>query len=450
MKSTVAPLEGNKVKVSVEVDEVEFDKAIDAAFRKIANEVRIPGFRPGKAPRRILEARVGLEYARSQALQDSIPTFLAEAVRDNDVDIIAPPSIDIVSGADSGPVAFDAEIEVRPVVEVAGYGGLRVEIPNPVPSDEEVDAQIDRMRQPFAELNDVERAIADGDFVTVDLVGSRADKPLPGLNVSDYLYAVGSKQIVPELDEQLIGLVAPAHLEFTAPHPVEGQDPIDFVVDVKGTKERILPELNDSWAMEASEFDTVAELRADLISRLTTVRGMQAQMLLRDKVAESLAGLVDDEPPATLVNDEMQQRANDLVMRLQAQGLSVEQYLAGNGVTVEQFSDDLRGLAERGVKVDLALRAVATAEALEVDDDDVEMEYARLAERNNQKAKDVRKAYERNDAVSSLKAELRKRKALEWLVDHCEIVDPDGHPIDRAALNPTEADDDSAGEEAGE
>jgi trigger factor len=443
MQSTVHPLEGNKVRLSVSVDEAEFDKALDAAFRKIAHEVRIDGFRPGKAPRRILEARVGTEYARAQALQEAIPRYLADAVRANEVDIIATPKIDISSGQESGPVAFDAEIEVRPIVTVPGYGGLRVEIPSPLPSDDDVSAQIDRMRQPFAELNDVERPIIDGDLVTVDLVGSRDESPLPGLNVTDYLYAVGSKQIVPELDEQLIGMSAPAHLEFTAPHPIEGQDPIEFTVDVKDVKEKVLPALDDAWASEASEFNTFDALRADVARRLGVMRAMQSQMALREGVVDALVGLVDTDPPEPLVSDEVRQRIQSLVMRLEAQGISVEQYLAMQGKAVDEFTDDLKAVAAKGVKADLGLRAVAEAEALVATDDDIESEFANLALRSGQKAKDIRKAYQRNDAVVSLRAEIRKRKALEWLVEHCEVVDRDGNQIDRAALNPGVDSDDS-------
>ncbi len=172
MRSTVEPLEGNKVKVSVEVDEGEFDKAVDAAFRKIAREVRIPGFRPGKAPRKVLEARFGPDAARDQALRDSLPDFYVDAVKEHDVDAIAPPDIEITAGQEEGPVAFDAVVEVRPRIEVPGYGGLRVEIPSPEATDEEIDAQVDRLREQFAELAEVDRPAADGDVVTIGIHGT--------------------------------------------------------------------------------------------------------------------------------------------------------------------------------------------------------------------------------------------------------------------------------------
>ncbi|MCU1344098.1 MAG: tig [Acidimicrobiia bacterium] len=443
MKSTVEPLEGNKVKVSVEVDETEFDKAVDDAFRKIAREVNIPGFRPGKAPRRILEARIGPDYARQQALNDSIPSFLARAVAENEVDIIAPPKIDITSGAEEGPVAFDAEIEIRPQITVAGYGGLRIELPSPIPSDEEVDAQVERLRLPFAEMNDVERPIADGDFVLIDLNGSSEGQTLVGLDVTDYLYTVGSGQIVAELDEQLIGASAGDTIEFSAPHPVESRPDIDFAIVIKGVKERVLPEVNDEWAKQASEFDTADELRADLVKRMTAVRAMQGQMALRDRTVDALVQLVDEEPPDAMVNDELRSRVEDFIMRLQAQGMSVEQYLSISGGSAETITEELRTVAIQGVKADLALRAVAEAESLQASDEDLEEEFIRLAQGSKQKPAQIRKAYERSEAVPSLRAELRKRKALEWLVERVEIVDPEGKPIDRALLNPTSDSDDS-------
>ena len=171
VKTSVTELEDNKVKLSVEVDEQEFESALDAAFRKIAREVRIPGFRPGKAPRRLLEARLGEGVARGEALRDAIPDYYAKAVREHDVDVIAAPEIDITDGEEQGPIAFDAVVEVRPVVTVPGYESLRVTLPRPAATDEEIDAQIDRMRRQYAELETVERPAAEGDVVTIDVEG---------------------------------------------------------------------------------------------------------------------------------------------------------------------------------------------------------------------------------------------------------------------------------------
>src|SRR5438270_1419908 len=254
MRSTVEPLEGNKVKVSVEVDEAEFDKAIDAAFRKIARETRIPGFRPGKAPRRILEARLGTDVARQEAMHDSLPDFYVKALEEQEVDAIAAPEIEITSGRESGPVQFEAVVEVRPQVSVAGYQGLRVSVPSPDATDEDVDRQLDRLREQFGELQTVSRPGRDGDHVLIDLKGYRHSEQIEGLTADDFLYELGSGSVVAELDEQLRGAKPGDILKFTAAVPGQEEE-VGCQVMAKEVKEEILHEVTDGCASEASEFE---------------------------------------------------------------------------------------------------------------------------------------------------------------------------------------------------
>lgn len=437
MKSTVEPLEGNKVKLSVEVDQTEIDKAIDGAFKRIAREVRIPGFRPGKAPRRVLEARLGLEVARQEALREALPEWYAQAVVDNDVDVIAPPEIDITAGAEDGDVAFDAVVEVRPRINVAGYQSLRVPVPSPVVSDEDVDAQLERLRGQFGELQAVERPARDGDHVSIDIAGSVHDEPIDGLTADDYLYEVGSASIVPEMDDQLRGAKVGDILVFDAEHPDPDEEhAISLRILVKEVKEKVLPELNDEWANEASEFDTVDALRDDFRTRIGAVKRVQAQLALRQGVIAELVKLVDDEPPAALVDMEVDRRARDLVHRLQHQGASVEQYLMATGKTGEQLTDELKEQALEAVKADLALRAVTDAEGITADDGEVDAEVERLAQQLEQKPEKLRKELERGGQIEAVRSDVTRGKALEWLADHAEVVDEDGKVIDRALLEP--------------
>ena len=450
MKTTVEPLEGNKVKLSVEVDEDEFETAINAAFKKIAREVRIPGFRPGKAPRRILEARLGKDVARGQALQDSLPEYYAQAVREHDVDAIAAPDIDITDGEEDGKVAFDAVVEIRPTVSVGGYDSLRVTIPSPIPSNEELDEQLQRLRSQFGELETVDRPIVSDDYATIDIAGSQDGEPLEGLTADDYLYQVGSGALVAELDEQLAGTKPGDIVEFDAPHPSDEEaSPLHFRVLVKEVKERRLPDLDDEFAGEASEFDTLDELKADLENRLRQVKQMRAQMALREKVGEALADLVVDDIPDALVNSEMQERLNDLALRLQAQGLSLEQWLAGTGRSQEDLIGELRDTATTSAKVDLALRAVAEAEQIEATDEDLDQEVAVAAERLEIDPQKVRADLERADQVQAIRSDIKKRKALDRLVETVEIVDEAGNAIDRADLE-IDAGDETAGSEVDE
>ncbi len=456
MKTLVEPLEGNKVRLSIEVDESEFEPAIDAAFKRLAREVRLPGFRPGKAPRKLLEARLGTGVAREEAIREAVPGYYSDAIIEHEVDVIAQPEIDVTGGQESGPVTFDAVVEVRPVVEIAGYASLRVELPAPVVTDEEIDEQVDRMRAQYADLVTVDRPAKDGDIVKIDIEGSRDGEPIEGLSATGYAFEVGLGAVVPELDENLRGAQAGDHLEFSGDdhhhdedeldedgHPPHG--PIDFVVDVEEVQEKVLPELDDEWVKEASEFETVDELRADLAERMTRSRAAQAESALRERTAEALAALVDVEPPEAMVSGEMQQRIQDLALRLQAQGITLEQYLMMTGQPQDAFVESLREMAHEAVLVDLALRAVATAEGLEVSDDELDEEFAGVAERIGESAERVRSEFERNGQVPDVRSDIRKRKALDWLVERVEIVDPDGNPIDRAdLLAPLDPDDDEA------
>jgi len=444
MRSSVEPLEGNKVKLSVEVDEQEFDRAIDAAFRRIAQEVRIPGFRPGKAPRRLLEQRVGGEYARQEALREALPEYYAKAVHENDVDVIAPPEIDITSGEESGTVAFDAVVEVRPRISVPGYAGLQVTIPSPEVTDEEIDRQIDRLRNNLAELNPVDRPAQDGDHVTIDLTGAKekGGEPLEGLTATDFLYEVGSGTVLPELDDQIRATKPGDILEFTAKVPAAGDDAVHFRVLVKEVKEKLLPEVTDEWAGEASEFESVDELKGDIRSRLGAVKKLQAQMAVRDAVVSEIVNLVEDEPPEALVGAELERRIHDFGHRLEHQGVDLAQYMEASGTTQEEVIAQLRQTALSAVKADLALRAVAEAEGIVAGDDDVDAEIARLAERTGEKPQKVRQQLERGEQLPAVRSDIGKGKALEWLVEHVELVDEEGKPIERSALELVSPEDD--------
>ena len=429
MKSVVETLEGNKVKLSVEVEASEFETAVDAAFRRIAREVRIPGFRPGKAPRRILEARLGREAGRQEALRESLPGYYAQAVRDHEVDAIAPPEIDITAGETDGPVSFDAVVEVRPQLQLAGYEGLRVEVPSPEVGDDDIAAHLDRLRGGFAELRTVERPAAKGDSVTLALRATRDGAEVAGMTLDDYSYEVGSGALIPEVDEKLEGLAAGESATFTA----ESVD-AELTVTVSAVQEKVLPELTDEWASDASEFETVDELRADIVKRLTTVKKVQASMALRNATVDALVQLVDDEPPAALVDAEVERRAHDLGHRLEAQGATIADWLAATGQSEADVVAEWRAAAVPAVKADLALRAVAEAEKLEVTEADVDEELERLASGYRVPADQIRAQLERGGQMPAVRSDLKKNKALAWLLDHVEIVDPEGRPVDRAAL----------------
>ena len=364
--------------------------------------------------------------------------MLFRSLRDNDVDAIAPPEIDITAGEDSGRVAFDAVVEVRPQLTLAGYQGLRVEIPSPEVGDEEVDAQIDRLRSNFGELKDAGRPARDGDHLTIDLKGSRDGEEVAGLTTDDFLYELGSGTVLPELDDQLQGAKVGDILAFEADLP---GGKVEFRVLVKDVKEKVLPEVTDEWASEASEFDTVEELRADIAKRIGLVKKVQSTIALRNSTIDALVELVDLDPPAPLVDAEVQRRVHDLEHRLQAQNATVGEYLEATGQTPEQVVESMREGAAAAVKADLALRAVADAEKIEPTEDDMEAELGRLAEAYRVKPAELRRNLDRADQMPAVRSDWKKTRALEWLLERVEIVDPEGRPIDRALLEPASEED---------
>lgn len=450
MRATAAPEEGNKVRLSIEIDEAEIDQALDEVMLRLSREVRVPGFRPGKVPRRVIEARMGGASAvRGEALREALPDFYAKAVTDTEVDPIAAPDIDITSGNESGAVAFDAVVEVRPTVGIPGYQGLVVTLPSLAVPEEDITSQIDRLRETSGELTDVKRPAQNGDRVTVDIHGTRSGPGAGGegasdddLSAEDYLYEVGSGGIVPELDDQLRGAKVGDILTFDS--TVESLDQkVSFRVLVKDVKELKLPEVTDEWAAEASEFETADELRADITKRLTQMRIVQAQMALQQKAIDSLVELVTEDIPEVLVAEELRERIHDLNHRLEHQGIGIEQFLMASGRDEQQLLDELKAGALRGVQADLALRALVEAEGIEISDEELATELAAMAERLDTDVDQVREELDRAGRLPAVRSDQRKAKAMRWLLDNVELVDEEGNPVSRDDLKVDQGEEDS-------
>ncbi|MSW48657.1 MAG: trigger factor [Actinobacteria bacterium] len=429
VKSIIETLEGNKVKLSVEIDEVEFDRNIDKAFRKIANEIRIPGFRQGKAPRQLLQAQIGLGAARSQAIQDSIPEYLALAVREHDVDLIATPQIEVTKGEEEGILGFDATCEVRPIVTVPGYNGLRIELPALLVKEEDVDDAMKSERSRHGVLKDVDRAIAKGDHVSLDLSGTREGTPVPGLNVEDWAYEVGKGWVSASFDEKLTGEKLGSTITYSEA-PNGTTDIAEMTVVVKKVQEMVLDDLTDEWVAEhVSEFETVDAWKASLRKRLEEIKLNQTRSVFVERTTAALAELVTIDIPEAMIASDLQARVRNTVEQFQSQGVSIDQWLSATGQTTESFIENLRTESQKAVKVDLALRAVAVAQAISASDDDIEQELVRIAMQVGRKVNQVRKAYQENDALTELAAQIHKSQAVDWLLRNSTLVDPEGNAI---------------------
>jgi len=447
MQTSVEPLEGNKVRLTVTVPADEFEQSIDAAYRRFAQQVRIPGFRPGKAPRRILEQSIPVAEARAQAIKDSLPDYYVEAVGAETIDVIAAPTLDIVSGEDDGDITFTAEVEVRPEVRLTGYDELQVVVDLESATDERVTEQIDALRERFATLEDSEAALTVGDFARLDIAGSIDGEEVPGLSASDFMYEVGSGILVDELDEAIRGTRPGATLEFTATLPERfgerAGDEVTFRGEVKSAQQKVLPELTDEWVDENTESETVEALRSEMATRIELVGRVQAQMSLRDKVLEAVAEIVPVEAPTPLVEREMERRLHDLAHRLEHQGMTIPQYLMAIGQDQETFVAEVREGSTKAVLVDLGLRAVAAAESLEASDDEVEAEVERIVAEVKGSPKKVRRQLEQQGVIEAVRFDIARGKALQFLVDHAKVVDQAGDPVDLTLPEPTVSTDDA-------
>ncbi len=451
VRTSVETLTDNRVKLTVELDEQEFETEIEAAFKRIAREVRIPGFRPGRAPRRLLEAQLGPQAGRVEALRASLPDYYTRAVVEHDIDVIDAPHIEVIEGSESGPVCFDAVVDVRPAVLVSGYDALSVEIPSPVVDEAEIGGEIDRFRQQFAELSPVSRAAVDGDHLTIDITGTLGGETIDGLTTSDYDYRLGTGAVVPEIDENLRGAAPGDILEFAASHPDPEEDRmLSFRVLVKEVQETVLPGLDDEFVAANTEFDTVEEFRAALEAGQARARAMHAESVRREGIADAVAALVTDEVPEAMVSSEVDARLESLTRDLSQQGHELADYLATIGQSRDEFEAGVRLSADRSVKLDLALRAVAAAEGLEADEKvlDAELQRAVLVAGKGAEVDAVAEAARLREALASsgrlsdMRSEISKRAALEWITERVELVDAEGAVIDPDLLRlPTEVGD---------
>ena len=449
METTIETLDGDRVKLTVAVDAAEFDTAVEAAFKRLAREVRLPGFRPGKAPRKILEARIGSGAGRQEALQSALPDYYGRALAELEVDAIDSPEIQITGGAEEGDLTFDAVVPVRPRPALAGHGSLRVEIPAPGATDEDVNSQLEMLREQQATLETVERPAVDGDQVTIEIDGPHDGEAVDGLTTTDYLYEVGAGAVVPEIDDNLRGSSTGDIVEFDADHP-DGEGLLNFRIEVKEVQEKALPEVDDAFAAAASEFDTADELLADLRGRIDAMKRSQAGMLVRDRTAQAVADLVEVDIPESLVEAEIDGRIRDMAMRLHSQGLEFEQYLEAVGTDISALRGEYRESAEVSARVDLGLRAVAEAEGLDADQEDLDSYLQALADQAESDVSTVVEMLTGSGRMLEVRADLRKKAALDWLLERVEIVDEDGNEVDRSILETPEPEPEPAPEPAPE
>jgi trigger factor len=428
MKSTVSQEGPTKVRVSVEASPEELAPAVDRAIRKLANEVKIPGFRKGKAPRQVIEARVGADQIREATIQEAVPALFREAMASSDVKPLTLPDIEVTSYDEAEGLKFDAVIEVRPDINLPDFSTISVERPSVEVTDAELDEQLERLRERFATLETVARPGRRGDYALIDLKGYVNDTQVDEASATDLLYEIGSGRFVPELDQELDGTRQGDILKFNATLPPTypgdfGGKEISFQVLVKEIRQKNLPPLDDEFAKTASEFDTLEELKADLRSKMSEVKRITSDAELRNRVLESVVKETGVVVPDALANEEMSYRLARFADQLRGAGISIQQYLESTGQSEEDIEGDLRAQADRNVSAQLILEEIGKREGLSASDDEVAEELAQHAKSLDKEPAELRAQLESGGRLGALAADIIRRKALDLIVERADIKD---------------------------
>ncbi|WP_433828830.1 trigger factor [Actinoplanes sp. CA-015351] len=431
MKSTVETLSPTRVKLAIEVPFDELKPSLQKAYREIGAQVQVPGFRRGKIPAAVIDQRVGRGAVLNEAVQEAIPQQILAAVQEHDVKTLGRPEVEITEFADNAPLKFTAEVDVRPEITVPDLSTIAVTVPAVEIGDNEIDEQINGLRERFATLKTVERPAAEGDYVQLDLNATVDGEEVPGGSATNISHEVGSKQLLPGLDEVLVGLSGGEEATFTTQlvgGDFAGQD-AEVKVVVRTVKDKQLPEIDDEFAQLASEFDTLEELKGDLRERLTKVKKVEQIYAARDEALKQLVEAANIPAPEGVVKDEVEGRKQAMTDQLERIGATLTDYLASEEKTEEQIDQELTEAAEEGVRIQLLLDTVADAEDVQVSDDEFGHEIVHRAQRAQMQPQQYYDQLVRSGAAASVFGDVRRGKALASVMEQVSMSDSEGNVL---------------------
>ncbi|MBU2696164.1 MULTISPECIES: trigger factor [Pimelobacter] len=432
MKSAVETLSPTRAKLTVEVPFEELKPSLDAAYQKIAKQINVPGFRRGKVPPQVIDRQVGRGVVLDEAVNDVLPKAYVEALQENNLTPLAQPEIEVTKFEDNDALEFTAEVDIKPEIDLPDYDGLEASVDDLAVSDDDVAEQVDALRERFGTLSDVERAAQDGDFVVIDLVATQDGETVEGAEISGFSYKVGNGGMIDGLDEALVGVAAGEEKTFTTQlvsGDLVGQD-VEVAVKVTQVQEQELPELDDDFAQEASEFDTLAELRDDVRERLTRGKRLEQAAAARDAVLEALLEKVEIPLPESMVTEELNARRGNLEQQLQYAGMTLEKYLEDEEQTQEEFEADLERRVRDAVAAQFILDEIADKEEIGVDQGELTQHMIRRAQQSGQDPQEfVNHMFEHNH-VPEMVQEIRRGKALQILVEGATVKDAAGNEIE--------------------
>ncbi|TLG12394.1 trigger factor [Nocardia cyriacigeorgica] len=436
MKSTVEQLSPTRVRINVEVPFEELKPDFDKAYKALAKQVRIPGFRPGKAPAKLLEARLGRGAILEQVVNDVLPARYSEAVTTSEVKVIGQPEIEITKIEDGQELAFTAEVDVRPEITLPDYSTIEVTVDAITVDDSDIDEQLQSLRQRFGTLTGVDRPVQEGDFISIDLSATVDGEDVPEASTTGLSHEVGSGQLIEGLDEAVIGLSAGESKEFTSTLVAgehAGKEAV-ITVTVGSVKERELPEADDEFAQLASEFDTLEELKADLRGRVERVKKVQQAGDIRDKVLEQLLDKVEVPLPEAVVKAEIDAVEHDAVHGFDHDEAKFAEALEAQGSSREEFDKDTKEAAEKSVKTQLLLDAIAEAEGTQVGQEELTERILFQAQRYGMSPEQFIQQVQQAGQLGAVFADVRRGKALAGVVGKATVTDSEGNTVDTTEM----------------
>jgi trigger factor len=461
VKTDVEELSPTRVKLTIEVPFEELKPNVDRAYREVARQVRIPGFRPGRVPPRVIDQRIGRGAVLEQAVQEAVPQLYGKALEENDVFALGQPAVEITKLDDGKELAFTAEVDVRPKFDVPGIDGMPVTVENADVDPDQVEEYIGSLRERFASLKGADRPVETGDFVSIDLSAEADGKAVEDAQASGISYEVGSGRMLDGLDEALVGMSAGESKTFTA--ELAGGElagtQADVTVKVDSVKVKELPELDDDFAQSASEFDTLGELRAGTRKQLENMRRAGQAGQARERALDALLARVDIPLPEDLVDREIASRRRSLADRLERSGNTMDEYLEATNQSAEELDTQFAEDGRRSVKAGFILDKLATQEELGVDQDELAAYVTEQAYRMGVSPDRLAQELSERGQLASVAADVLRGKALTLIAERASVTDEAGRPVDvkaAVAAADAEADDeaddeaDEAGEDAGE
>jgi trigger factor len=448
VKSAVENLSPTRAKLTIEVPFEELKPSLDKAYKKIAQQINVPGFRRGKVPPAVIDRQVGRGVVLDEAINEIVPQKYAEAMQENSLEPLAQPEIEVTKFEDNESLEFTAEVDVKPDFELPAYDALEAQVEDIEVTDAEVEEQVQALRERFGTLVDVERPAADGDFVTIDLTAAKEGETVEGGEVSGMSYKVGRGGMLEGLDEALVDMAAGDEKTF-ASELVGGDlvgESVDVTVKVTAVQEQELPELDDEFAQLASEFDTVEELTVDVRERLGRGKRLEQAAAARDAVLEALLEQVVIPLPETMVTDELNSRRESVEQQLMYAGLTMEKYLEDEGQTTEEFEADLDRRVRDAVAAQFILDAIAKKEEIGVDQQDLSSHLVRRAQQSGQDPQEFANHMFEHNHIPDMVQEILRGKALATLVESAVVKDASGNVVELANLRP----DGTIGEPAGD